>query len=242
MAYRWRNWAYESAGLDLALAQAGRASTKCSSSSRARSPSSTPSASAIRPPPTRSCAGSSATPTCVSPRPALQGRRGRLMDSGDRRGFRRHRVRPYDRLQWPVRSDHTAADLDTVPLPARTFNIKPGRVGRLRDLFELYAECDAAASHLRRRHGRARRRARPDPAARLALSPRRSQRHRAARRQRARPGARSTNQPASASTGADRLPAGRLTVSAPSSRACPRARRRRRRRPCASRSAPAAGR
>jgi hypothetical protein len=36
---------------------------------------------------------------------------------------------------------HTVADLDAQPVPARTFNIKPSRVGRLRDLFALYAAC-----------------------------------------------------------------------------------------------------
>lgn len=33
------------------------------------------------------------------------------------------------------------ADLDATPLEARTFNIKPSRVGRLDTLFELYAAC-----------------------------------------------------------------------------------------------------
>jgi hypothetical protein len=37
---------------------------------------------------------------------------------------------------------HTVADLDAQPLAARTFNIKPSRVGRLRDLFALYAACE----------------------------------------------------------------------------------------------------
>jgi hypothetical protein len=36
----------------------------------------------------------------------------------------------------------TVADLDATPLEARTFNIKPTRVGRLETLFELYAECE----------------------------------------------------------------------------------------------------
>jgi L-alanine-DL-glutamate epimerase-like enolase superfamily enzyme len=34
---------------------------------------------------------------------------------------------------------HTVADLDAQPVQARTFNVKPSRVGRLRDLFALYA-------------------------------------------------------------------------------------------------------
>ena len=37
----------------------------------------------------------------------------------------------------------TVADLDSTPLPARTFNIKPIRIGTLRDLFEIYAACEA---------------------------------------------------------------------------------------------------
>lgn len=37
---------------------------------------------------------------------------------------------------------HTVADLDAVPIAARTFNIKPSRVGRLRDLFALYDACE----------------------------------------------------------------------------------------------------
>ena len=38
---------------------------------------------------------------------------------------------------------HSAADLDAVPLSPRAVNIKPCRVGDLRSLFALYAECDA---------------------------------------------------------------------------------------------------
>jgi hypothetical protein len=37
---------------------------------------------------------------------------------------------------------HAVADLDAQPIRARTFNIKPSRVGRLRDLFALYAACE----------------------------------------------------------------------------------------------------
>ncbi len=36
----------------------------------------------------------------------------------------------------------TVADLDATPLEARTFNIKPSRVGRLETLLELYATCE----------------------------------------------------------------------------------------------------
>jgi hypothetical protein len=37
---------------------------------------------------------------------------------------------------------HTVADLDSLSLPARTINVKPCRVGTLRDLFALYAACE----------------------------------------------------------------------------------------------------
>ncbi len=37
---------------------------------------------------------------------------------------------------------HTVADLDAVPIAARTFNVKPSRVGRLRDLCALYDACE----------------------------------------------------------------------------------------------------
>ena len=49
IARRWRNWAFESAALDLALNQAGRRSTRSSGASRGRCGSSTRSASATRP-------------------------------------------------------------------------------------------------------------------------------------------------------------------------------------------------
>ena len=37
---------------------------------------------------------------------------------------------------------HTVADLDAMSLPARTVNIKPTRIGTLRDLSALYAACE----------------------------------------------------------------------------------------------------
>lgn len=51
-------------------------------------------------------------------------------------------VAPYaDRVSYdaPI---HTVADLDALTLPARTINVKPCRVGALRDLFDLYAACE----------------------------------------------------------------------------------------------------
>ena len=38
----------------------------------------------------------------------------------------------------PIRS---AADIDTTPLAARVVNVKPSRIGNLRELFEVYARC-----------------------------------------------------------------------------------------------------
>jgi hypothetical protein len=43
---------------------------------------------------------------------------------------------------------HTVADLDAQPIAAQTFNIKPCRVGRLSDLFELYDECERRGAGL----------------------------------------------------------------------------------------------
>jgi hypothetical protein len=37
---------------------------------------------------------------------------------------------------------HTVADLDATPLSVRTFNIKPTRIGSLRELFGIYAACE----------------------------------------------------------------------------------------------------
>src|SRR3954470_5565454 len=37
---------------------------------------------------------------------------------------------------------HTVEDLDATPIRARTFNIKPTRIGSLRDLFAIYAACE----------------------------------------------------------------------------------------------------
>jgi L-alanine-DL-glutamate epimerase-like enolase superfamily enzyme len=53
------------------------------------------------------------------------------------------RLRPHAaRLSYdaPI---HAAADLEATPLPARTFNIKPSRIGGLRPLFAIYEHCEA---------------------------------------------------------------------------------------------------
>ena len=62
------------------------------------------------------------------------------------------------------------------------------------------------AHHLRRRHGRAGRRPRPDPAAGLAVPPGRAERHRPGRLQRRDPVRRPAAESASARPGADRVP------------------------------------
>jgi hypothetical protein len=51
-------------------------------------------------------------------------------------------LRGQDRISYdaPI---HSAADLDTLPLTPRAVNIKPCRVGDLRTLLGLYADCDA---------------------------------------------------------------------------------------------------
>jgi hypothetical protein len=36
---------------------------------------------------------------------------------------------------------HDADDIGTTPLAARVVNVKPSRIGSLRDLFEVYARC-----------------------------------------------------------------------------------------------------
>jgi hypothetical protein len=38
---------------------------------------------------------------------------------------------------------HSAGDIDRTPLPPRAVNIKPCRVGDLRSLLDVYAECEA---------------------------------------------------------------------------------------------------
>ena len=67
MMRRWRNWAFESAALDLALNQAGRALHEAVGPAAPRPcASSTRSAWATRPASTRSAAGSTTTRACAS--------------------------------------------------------------------------------------------------------------------------------------------------------------------------------
>jgi hypothetical protein len=70
---------------------------------------------------------------------------------------------------------HPAADLDATPLPPRAVSAKPCGSATCRRSF---GGRGARAGQIRRRHGRARRRARPDPAARFAVPARRPDRPR----------------------------------------------------------------
>ena len=84
-----------------------------------------------------------------------------------------------DRITWdaPI---HSVGDIEALAFPPRTVNVKPSRFGSVEALFAGYDYCDAKGIEM---YGggqiRARRRARPDPAARRALPSRRGQRHRA---------------------------------------------------------------
>ena len=46
-----------------------------------------------------------------------------------------------DRITWdaPI---HSVADVDALPFPPRTLNVKPSRFGSLRALFEFYETCE----------------------------------------------------------------------------------------------------
>jgi hypothetical protein len=187
MARRWRNWAFESAALDLALAQSGRALHEVIgreprpvtyvNSLGLGEPASTDTivrrlerypnlrfkldaAMTWTPEIVEVLVGTGAVHTIdfkgqygleVEDEPALVALYARLLeafpdvliedphDLPDVRAL----VEPHaDRVSYdaPI---VTVADLDDVLLPARTFNVKPSRVGRLRDLFALYATCEA---------------------------------------------------------------------------------------------------
>jgi hypothetical protein len=186
-ARRWRNWAYESAALDLALQQAGSALHDVLE--RTPRPITFVNSLGLGDPPTADVvlrrlerypdlrfkldAGMSWTPEIIA---ALVG-----TEAIHTIDFKGHYGLPVEDVGALVRAYevlleafpgavledphdlpeiapliepfaarvsydapiHTASDLDAVPVAARTFNIKPCRVGRLRDLFALYEECDA---------------------------------------------------------------------------------------------------
>ena len=81
-----------------------------------------------------------------------------------------------ERFSWdaPI---HSVADIEALPYPPRMVNIKPSRLGGLRNLLDAFDYC-AAARHrqLRRRAVRAGRGTRADPVPRLAVPRRRAQR------------------------------------------------------------------
>jgi L-alanine-DL-glutamate epimerase-like enolase superfamily enzyme len=186
MAVRWRNWAFESAALDLALAQAGRPLhevigreprpvTYVNSLGLGDPPSAESvlrrleryprlrfkldAAVAWTPEVIAALAGTGAVHTldCKGryglevDREALPALYERLLDAfPDALIEDPHDLPEVAALVEPhaarVSYDapiHTVADLDAVPVRARTFNVKPSRVGRLRDLFALYDACES---------------------------------------------------------------------------------------------------
>ncbi len=80
-----------------------------------------------------------AAPLRARARGAPRGARSRTRTTCPR--SRRWSSRTPTRVSYDAPID-TVADLDAQPDPGRTFNIKPSRVGRLRDLFALYAACE----------------------------------------------------------------------------------------------------
>ena len=115
-------------------------------------------------------------------------------------------LQPYrDRVTWDA-VIHSVADVEALPFPPKTVNVKPSRFGALSELFAGYDYLEAAGDRrLRRRPVRAGRRPRPDPGAGVAVPRRRAQRHRARRLQPARPAGRAAAQPARAAAGRPRL-------------------------------------
>ncbi len=185
MARRWRNWAYESAALDLALAQAGRPLHEVLG--RELRPITFVNSLGLGDPPSADVilrrlerypdlrfkldAAATWTPEIVE---ALVGTG--AVDIIDFKGQYGLEVEdahvlaavyellleafpdaliedPHDLPQiTPLVEAHrdrvsydapiaTVEDLESTPLPARTFNIKPTRIGSLRTLLELYAVC-----------------------------------------------------------------------------------------------------
>ena len=106
---------------------------------------------------------------------------------------------PYrDRFSWDA-TIHSIADIEALPYPPKMVNIKPSRLGGLRNLLDAFDYCaERGHRQLWRRPVRARRRARPDPVPGLAVSRRRAKRRRADRLQPARDARRPALQPARA--------------------------------------------
>ena len=103
-----------------------------------------------------------------------------------------------DRLTWdaPI---HSIADIEALPWKPKMVNVKPSRIGGLRELCDdLRPLRRARHRRLRRRPVGAGRRPRPDPGPRLALPSRHPQRHRPARLQRSGAAGRAADQSAGA--------------------------------------------
>ena len=191
MAYRWRNWAFESAALDLALAQAGRPLHEVIG--REPRPVTYVNSLGLGDPASADTvlrrleryprlrfkldAAVTWTPEIVDALVAtgavhtidFKGHYGMEVDRDALPGLYERLLAafpdaliedPHDlpeiaalvephaaRVSYdaPI---HTVADLDAVPLRARTFNVKPSRVGRLRDLFALYDACESRGFRL----------------------------------------------------------------------------------------------
>jgi len=185
MARRWRNWSYESAGLDLALRQAKKALhevlgldprpvTFVNSLDLGDPPSADTVLRRLRhypqlrfkldakpawaPEIVDALVGTGAVHTVdfkghygmeIEDRPGLISLYDRVLDAfpdaliEDPHDLPEvtERLRDLDRIAYdaPIA---TVADLDATPLKARTFNIKPSRVGHLEALFELYGACE----------------------------------------------------------------------------------------------------
>ena len=191
MAYRWRNWAFESAALDLALAQAGRPLHEVIG--REPRPVTYVNSLGLGDPASADTvlrrleryprlrfkldAAVTWTPEIVGALVAtgavhtidFKGHYGMEVDRDALPGLYERLLAafpdaliedPHDlpeiaalvephaaRVSYdaPI---HTVADLDAVPIRARTFNVKPSRVGRLRDLFALYDACESRGFRL----------------------------------------------------------------------------------------------
>ena len=51
-------------------------------------------------------------------------------------------LRPHrDRITWDA-AIHSVADVEALPFPPRTLNVKPSRFGSLRALFDFYDHCE----------------------------------------------------------------------------------------------------
>jgi len=182
-AVRFRNWAFESAALDLALRQAGRSLPDVlglepqpvrfvNSLSLGKEPSFAPLRRRLaRSPGVRFKLDAEATwaPALVDQVAAtravdtidFKGHYGFEVEDPEALGALYDRVLaafpdayledPHDRPEIAERLGdhldrvsydspiHTAEDIDATPLAARVLNVKPSRIGRLHDLFEVYA-------------------------------------------------------------------------------------------------------